>query len=387
MTTRLVVADEERGGGTIVLAVSPALKALGVPGRCRLYEIQGKYDFIIAKPRMKLYMEFSDRIVNIFLKYVSVEDLYVYSVDESLLDLTTYRKFYNKSMIEIAQMIIRDIYQELHVIATAGIGQNMVMAKLALDLEGKKRRDLIAEWNYDLIPRKLWPQSNLNDIWGIGSKTAKKLYTMGIYNMGTLANYDPEKLKQHFGIIGYDLFLHANGMDLSKIQDKYKLFGGKHLNAGETLFQDYFNDEVLVLIREKIDQLCSRLGDDRIAGEVHLSVGYSKTANKRGFGRQKKLPTKTSDPNLIYETAASIFNYFYEEDTPVRTISVGLGKLEVFHGEQLDLFRPVDNQYMLNVAINGIKRKYGQTALFSATSLMPKASFLARSGLVGGHNA
>ncbi|TLG70246.1 damage repair protein, partial [Culicoidibacter larvae] len=112
----------------------------GVPGRCRLYEIQGKYDFIIAKPRMKLYMEFSDRIVNIFLKYVSVEDLYVYSVDESLLDLTTYRKFYNKSMIEIAQMIIRDIYQELHVIATAGIGQNMVMAKLALDLEGKKRR-------------------------------------------------------------------------------------------------------------------------------------------------------------------------------------------------------------------------------------------------------
>ncbi|TLG70291.1 excinuclease ABC subunit A, partial [Culicoidibacter larvae] len=107
----------------------------------------------------------------------------------------------------------------------------------------------------------------------------------------------------------------------------------------------------------------------------------------RGFGRQKKLPNKTSDPNLIYETAASIFNYFYEEDTPVRTISVGLGKLEVFHGEQLDLFRPVDNQYLLHAAVNQIKRKYGQTALFSATSLMPKASFLARSGLVGGHNA
>jgi len=164
----LVVADQSRGGGSIVLAVSPYLRKLGVPSRCRIFELPKNVNIVYQKPRMEKYLEYSTKIVEIYLRYVSDEDLYVYSIDEAFLDVTEYLNFYQKTDYELAQTILNTIMSELKLIATCGIGPNMLMAKLALDIESKKAPNYIAKWDYEDIPNKLWTVSPLSEMWGIG---------------------------------------------------------------------------------------------------------------------------------------------------------------------------------------------------------------------------
>ncbi len=172
--TPLVVADAGRGGGSIVLAVSPYLKTLGIPSRLRFYELPTDLGIIVAKPRMRLYLEYSAKIIEIYLKFISEDDLYVYSIDEAFLDVTEYLSYYKMTDTELAKKILAAIYEETKLFATVGIGPNMLISKLALDIESKKAPDFIAKWNYDSIPEKLWPIQPLSEMWGIGYRMEKK---------------------------------------------------------------------------------------------------------------------------------------------------------------------------------------------------------------------
>ncbi len=222
-TTPLIVADEERGGGAITLAVTPALKAKGVPSRGRVYEIPKNIKYIIRKPRMSLYVKKSKEIINIFLDFVSIEDLHVYSIDESFLDITDYLKLYKMTDIELAKKIMKRIYDQTGLTSTCGIGPNLLLAKVALDTEAKTNKDYIAKWTYKDIQTKLWNITPLTDMWGIGPKTMKKLNDLGIKKVGDINKYPISFYKKRFGILGEELWMHANGIDTSNIKnDKFK---------------------------------------------------------------------------------------------------------------------------------------------------------------------
>jgi DNA polymerase V len=389
-TTPLVVADASRGGGSIVLAVSPYLKKFGVPGRCRIFELPKNMKIIFQKPRMEKYLEYSTKVVEIYLKFVSEEDLYVYSIDEVFMDFTEYKEYYRKTDFEIAKMIMKTIFDETKITATCGIGPNMLLAKLALDIESKKAPDFIAEWTYDNFKEKLWNVTPLSEMWGIGYHTEAKLNAMGIFKAGDLANYDIVKLKKKFGIIGEELYYHANGIDMSQIQDKYKIKPiAKSYGAGQMLFRDYYKPDVYQIILEQVDDVVHRLRvSGKRAGTVHLGIGYSKDAGG-GFGRQIKLPSPSANESEIYKACLHLFNTHYEEE-PIRSVHVAVANLTDQPELQLNLFEDVERvikEQQVFSAIDEIKFKYGKNAVNRASSETKASTIKARNEMIGGHHA
>ncbi|TLG72154.1 DNA polymerase thumb domain-containing protein [Culicoidibacter larvae] len=386
MNTPLLVADTSRGGGTIVLAVSPYLKRFGVPNRLRLWEVNAKIGYMIAKPRMALYLEYSRRVFNIYLKYVSVEDLFAYSIDEAFLDLTSYMSLYQKTAREVAKMILDDIHSTLGLYATVGIGQNMVMAKMAMDIGAKHAPDFIAEWNYQNLAEHLWPVTELSSVWGIGRRTAKKLYTMGIYSMYDLAHYDPEKLNKLFGVRGQELYLHAHGIDISKVSDKYKLGERKSYSIGQTLFHSYFNEEIATLLWESSQEIARRLrADNRSAATVFVYIGYSHEIGGGSIHKQIKLEQPTNDASEIFRRINVFLQSEYQKGAPVRRINIGAGGIQDFNGNQLSLFEHYQDYHALNIAIDELKLRFGKNAILYGSSYTKGGTLKERNQLIGGH--
>ena len=194
LATRLVVADESRGEKTICLAVSPAMKALGIKNRCRLYEIPKDIDFVIAKPQMKKYIEYASEIYGIYLDYIDKNDIHVYSIDESFIDATDYLKLYKIRAKDFACKLMNEIYEKLHIPATAGIGTNMYLAKIALDITAKHASDHIGWLTEKKFIKELWNHTPLSDFWGISKGTINRLAKFGIYDMEGIAKCDPDIL-------------------------------------------------------------------------------------------------------------------------------------------------------------------------------------------------
>ena len=209
----LVVANPNQGEGAITLAVTPYLKNKGIKSRGRIYEIPKTIAYAIVPPRMKLYIDYSQKVLSVFLDYVAKEDLHVYSIDESFLDVTDYLKLYKKTDYELAEEILMEITKRTGLTANCGIGPNILLAKIAMDTEAKKYKNGIAKWSYQDIPKKLWTISPLSKMWGIGPRMEKRLNNLGIRTVGALAKYDKNRLKDKFGIIGVNLWEHANGID------------------------------------------------------------------------------------------------------------------------------------------------------------------------------
>jgi len=387
---KLLVADETRGDGTIVLATSPALKKYGVPNRCRLYEAKqkAKIAFEIAPPQMQQYINYSRKVINIYLRYVSIEDLFVYSIDEAFLDLTSYGVYYKLPAKKIAAFILRDLREELGLYASCGIGKNMLMAKLCLDIDAKKSKYFIAEWNYESFKKSLWPIKNLRDMWGIGSKIHKKLNKMGFYSIGDIAQANVDLLYKHFGIMGDELYLHANCIDVSRIQDKYLLGERKGYAVGQTLYRDYVNDEIELLLFESCQELAQRLRFAHKATKtVHLSVGYAKQTLKGGIHKQTSLKGATCSAKVLYEAVQKIFHQAYEVDVPVRRLGISVNNLIEFRGEQLSLFDTQNTNYTLDKTIDEIKMKFGKNAILHASSYGSAGTLKLRNKLIGGHQA
>ena len=243
-TTPLVVANNKQGNGAITLAVTPYLKNLGIKGRTRLYEIPKNITYQIVPPRMKLYLEKSKEVVKIYADFVSFEDLHIYSIDECFLDVTDYLHYYQLTEEELAVKILQTIETKTGLTATCGIGPNMLLAKLAMDIDAKKYKNGIAKWTYEDIETKLWPITPLSKIWGIGSRLEKRLNNLGIYSMGDLAKQNPLFLKKKFGVIGEELWEHSNGLDNSLIKDFNKTPIEKSFSHSQVLFRNYYNEEI-----------------------------------------------------------------------------------------------------------------------------------------------
>ena len=238
--TNLVVADQNRGKGTICLAVSPKMKMLGVKNRCRIYEIPPTIKYIIAMPRMKKYIEYSANIYEIYLKYFSKEDIHVYSIDEAFMDASKYLKLYKSTHIELAKKIIKDIFKSYGITATAGIGTNMYLAKIALDITAKHNPNNIGYLDEEKYKKELWHHKPLTDFWQIGKGIERRLNKMRIFDMYDIANADPKKIYKEFGINAEYLIDHSFGKESCTIAD-IKSYKPKcnSISNSQVLFEDY----------------------------------------------------------------------------------------------------------------------------------------------------
>ncbi len=390
-TTPLVVSDQTRGKGALCLAVTPYLKSLGISSRARLFDIPDdiKSFIIYAKPQMKTYLEYTMKIIEIYLKYVSDEDLYVYSVDEAFLDVTNYLSLYKMTDFELGKKIVKDIFDTLHLHASCGVGPNMLISKLAMDLDSKHQKDSIAKWTYDDIPNKLWPIEPLSEMWGIGYRMERNLNLLGMYTIGDIAAYDVHILKSHFGILGEELWYHTHGIDMSLIQDKSKLRQkSKSFGTSQVLFHDYEAPEIYTIILEMADEITRRLRMNRKRCKViHFGVGYSLSTGG-GLHQQVTLDQPTSSFKEIYHTCLDIFHRYYD-NSHIRSLSVSLGGLTDSKVYQYSIFedaKEIEKEYQLLSSIDSIKERYGKNSINRAESLEEHSTIVKRNQFVGGHH-
>ena len=388
-TTPLVVADS-RGNGSLTLAVTPYLKNLGVPSRGRIYNIPKNIKYLRVPPRMSLYQEYSKKVVNIFLDFVSPDDLHVYSIDESFLDLTDYLNYYKKDIYSLTKRILRTIYDKTGLTATAGIGPNLLLAKVAMDIEAKHTKDNIAHWTYDDVETKLWSIKPLSKMWSIGSRMEHHLNEMGARCIGDVAKLDKDKLRKKFGVIGEELIQHVNGIDNTKISDlNNQVVKEKSISNSQVLFKDYFYHNTPIIIYEILDNLARRLRTtNMLTSVVSLGITYSKTYGG-GFHHSIKLPTPTDDENMIYKELMHIFDKYYH-DEPIRIVSISLSGLTINDKLQLNLFESyekIENNKNINKAIDKIKLKYGNNSILNGTSLLNDSTIKERNSKIGGHDA
>ena len=386
--TPLVVANPKQGNGAITLAVTPYLKMQGVASRSRLYDIPANIKYLIGPPRMKLYIQKSKEVIGIYLDYVAESDLHVYSIDECFLDVTDYLKLYKKSDYELAQEILKKIEEKTGLTATCGIGPNLLMAKVAMDTEAKKYKNGIAKWTYDDIPTKLWSLTPLSKMWGIGKRMEKNLNNLNIYTIGDLAQYDKNKLKDKFGIMGLELWNHANGIDTSRIADFKTEAKDKSYSHSQVLFKDYNEVSIRLIISEMVDLLAARLrANKKQTTVIGFGISYSKEINS-GFYHSLKLDTPTDSSKEITKFCNIIFDRYYDF-LPIRKVSISCGGLVTKQGVQLNLFEEYQNtikEDQINTTIDEIKNKFGKNSLIKASSLLPDSTAIERNTKIGGHH-
>lgn len=387
-STPLVVADKSRSKNTIVLSVSPFLKSLGIPSRCRLYELPDSINYIFATPRMQQYLIASAEVVDLILDYFGEDDIHVYSIDELFIDYTPYKRLYKKSPLSMAKFLKQQILEKLGLYASIGIGPNMFLAKSALDLEAKKRKDGIACWNYEDVQKKLYPISPLSKMFGISHALEKRLNNLGLISIGDLAQCPKELLIEKFGIIGEELFEHANGIDTTEIREKYNT-KSEHFQVGQVLKRNYQKDEIPLIVREMSDELSLRLQlSQKFARSLSIHIGYSQECQIKPLSQQITLNIPTDNCDVIFETYLEIINKNLK-NFPIRTIHVSA--LNIFHPqyEQLDIFSSFENnekeKSLRNTIIN-IKNKYGQNAILRGTSSLSNSTVKERHNLIGGHH-
>ena len=387
-TTPLVVAEPNRNGA-MTLAVTPYMKSLGVGGRTRIYEIPPKIKYITVPPRMSLYIEKSREVVSIYQDYVSKEDIHVYSIDECFLDVTDYLKLYKKDDYELAKEIMDKIYKKTGLTSTAGIGPNMLIAKVAMDIEAKHTKDNIAKWTYDDIETKFWSITPLSKFWGIGKRMERNLNSLGIKTIGDLAKYDVKKLKSKYGIIGEELYMHANGIDYSRIADFNHQTHDKSYGHSQVLFKDYNEDNIGLIIKEMLEVLAARLRKGKKKTTVlGFGIGYSREYGG-GFYHSRKLDSATNDADKLYEYCMTMFERFYE-DLPIRKVSINCAGLVDNKNEQLNLFEDytkIKEKDNINEAVDNIKNKYGKNSILKASSLLKDSTARERNKKIGGHRA
>ncbi len=383
----LVVANPNQGNGAITLAVTPALKKLGVKGRSRLYEIPKNIKYEIVPPHMKLYLEKSRAVVNILLDYVDEKDLHVYSVDESFLDVTNYLKMYKKTDYELAQDIMKRIYKELHLTTTCGIGPNILLAKVAMDIEAKHNPSNIAKWDYVDVKNKLWPITPLSKMWGIGPRMEKRLNNLGLYKIGDIAQYDKNKLKDLFGIMGEELYYHCNGIDEAIISDYKVIPKTKSYSNSQVLFKDYDGSNVGIIIKEMCEIVTRRLRKShKRANIVGLSIGYSKSVGG-GFYHNMKVHTTDLETDF-YKYAMMIFDRYYD-NSPIRKVGITAGDLTDNNNVQINLFEDIEQKEQeekIQCAIDEIKDKYGKNSILKASALLEDSTIMDRNKKIGGHH-
>lgn len=480
LATNLVVADTSRTAKTICLAVSPALKAYGIPGRARLFEVIQKVkeenarrrqlapghvfsgsswddralkadpslslDYIAAPPRMSLYMDYSTKIYNIYLKYIAPEDIHVYSIDEVFIDVTSYLSTYRLTARELAKKMILDVLEATGITATAGIGTNLYLCKIAMDIVAKRIEPdengvRIAELDEKSYRRLLWTHRPLTDFWRVGRGYAKKLEEVGLHTMGDIARcslggagdyYNEDLLYRLFGVNAELLIDHAWGYEPCTIAD-IKAYKPKEnsIGSGQVLQCPYENEKARLIVQEMTDLLVLDLVDKGlVTDQLVLTIGYDIEnltrpeikSRYRGpvvtdhYGRQvpkhahgtANLRQKTSSTRLIMQAVLELYDRITDKNLLVRRVTVAATHVqeegsareqETF--EQLDLFtdyeaqkrqreqeeRELAREKKMQKAMLDIKKKFGKNAVLKGMNLQDGAMTVERNKQIGGHKA
>ena len=394
MTTNLVVADPERSDKTICLAVSPSMKALGVKNRCRVFEIPKGIDYIMAEPRMQKYIDYAAEIYGIYLSHVSPEDIHVYSVDECFIDVTGYRKPYQKSARELALMFMEEIQQKLGIRATAGIGTNLYLCKIALDITAKHAADFIGELNEESYKRTLWDHKPLTDFWRIGSGIAKRLADRGIYTMRDIAHADEDMLYKLFGVDAELLIDHAWGRESTTIRD-IKQFRPKSsgLSSGQVLMRDYKFEEARIVMKEMVEAMCLLMVKKGVmTRSVSFYAGYSNSLDVPFSGGTASLPEESNSDTEWIRAVMEVFDAVMDHDLPVRRLGVscnnvvkdtGIRQLSFFDTQGSGAEREREKKLMETVL--SIKERFGSNAVLKGRDLSEGATARERNEQIGGH--
>ncbi|MGO2265920.1 MAG: Y-family DNA polymerase [Vagococcus salmoninarum] len=390
LTTLLVVMSNAESNGGLVLAASPAAKKeLGISNVTRKFDLPDHPDLYVVPPRMTYYIQKNMEIAEIIRRHVADEDFYAYSIDEFFVDLTKSYQLFGKTPYDVAHLIKSLIFAETGLHCTIGIGDNPLLAKLALDIEAKHNADFIAQWHYQDVAETIWKIENLTDMWGIGTRTALRLNKLGINSVYDLAHSDRYRLKERLGMIGEQLYAHAWGIDRSQLNETYQPLEKSYSNS-QVLMRDYTKQaEIEVILREMADQVATRLRRHHCQTEcLSLFVGFAEPdyEGKASFSRQMKIPMTNNSLELA-NYCLILFNKHWRGQT-LRHLGLSYTKLVYHSNIQLDLF--TDSQEQLNAhrleyLVDKIRQKYGFTALVHANSLMPGGTAIKRSTLVGGH--
>ena len=480
LTTNLVVADPSRTEKTICLAVSPSLKKYGLSGRARLFEViqkvnaannirklkapnhvfsgssddstelqknpSLKIDYIIAPPRMARYMEYSTKIYNIYLKYIAPEDIHIYSIDEVFIDVTHYLSTYNMTARTLAMTMIQDILDTTGITATAGIGTNMYLCKIAMDIVAKhiepdKNSVRIAELDEMSYRRLLWNHKPLTDFWRVARGYSKKLEKIGLYTMGDIARcsigkstdyYNEELLYKLFGINAELLIDHAWGYEPCTMEDvkAYKPETNS-ISSGQVLHCPYEFDKARLVVKEMIDLMALDLVDKGlVTSQIVLTIGYdienmtdkNRSQSYKGtvttnyYGKKvpkpahgtTNLPKRTSSTTLITNAVMELYDKIVNKKLLIRRINIVANKLVDEHSvknvnkyEQLDLFTDYEDlkkqrekenakserEKRMQNTILDIKKKFGKNAILKGMNLQEGATAKDRNNQIGGHKA
>ena len=465
LTTNLVVADRSRTNKTICLAVSPSLKSYGIGGRARLFEVEQavervnlkrlkdnknqpfsgrsydntevldkpylKLDYIVATPRMRFYMDYSGKSYSIYLKYVSSEDIHVYSIDEVFIDVTSYLTLYKTDGHGFAMMLIRDVLSQTGITATAGVGTNMFLAKIAMDIEAKKMKAdkdgvRVAELDEMSYRRQLWSHKPITDFWRVGKGIARRLEKYGLYTMGDVARYsinNEDVLYKEFGINAELLIDHAWGWEPARIEDiKAYTPQAKSISSGQVLSRPYDYKQALIIVKEMADSL----GLDLIRkGYLTNSVGlylnydsnydeydgnmetdyYGRTVPKAAKGTAR-LKDYTASSHVIMKSLVEVYNRIINKSLKIRKITISANNLineENFENtrsyRQFDLFSDIEEienqekkeeediarERKVQKTINEIRDRYGKNAVLKGMSKEEGATAIERNMQIGGH--
>jgi len=391
MTTDLVVADPERTEKTICLAVSPSLKAKGVKNRCRVFEIPKGMKYIMAPPRMQKYIDYAAEIYGIYLEYIAPEDIHVYSIDEAFLDVTDYLWLYKMTAKDLAVKLMDEIYKRIGVRATCGIGTNLYLCKIALDITAKHSPDFIGELNEEKFKATMWNHKPLTDFWRIGKGTAERLSKYGINTMGDIVNTPEDFLYKWFGIDAELLIDHAWGRESTTMVD-IKNYKAKTncLSSGQVLMRDYSFGEARLIVKEMLDLLCLDMVSKKLLTDsVSICVGYSNTLDIPGAKGTAKLTEKTNADSLIIPAVISLYNRVVNPGYPVRRINITVNRVSEDNGaQQLNIFEN-NTQILKNKAIQEamikIKAKHGKNAILKGMNFCDAATTRERNEQIGGH--
>ncbi len=389
-TVNLVVADPSRGQGAICLAITPAMKALGIRNRCRVFEIPAGVKYITALPRMKRYMEVSAEIYGVYLRYISPEDIHVYSIDECFIDATPYLDMYRMTPRQLAQELMRAVFEQTHICATAGIGTNLFLAKVALDITAKKVPDHIGWLDERTYREKLWHHRPITDFWNVGKGTARRLEKYGVYDMQGVAKMDESVLYKEFGVNAEFLIDHAHGIEPCTMQEIHSYQSkSRSLSNGQILFEDYSFDNALIVLKEMADTLALELVEKKLAAEyVSLMVGYSKDVHTP-TGGTRRLVGITGSCRKLTDQLVQLYRETTRRNLPIRSINIGFGGIADEIYTTMDLFmdhEAEEKEKNMQNAIIDIKKRFGKNALIKAMSLQEKATGIRRNQMVGGHN-
>lgn len=469
LVTNLVVADPERTEKTICLAVSPALKSYGISGRPRLFEVIAKVkeinqerlqkvkknkfkkksvytyelntdynielDYVIAPPRMAKYIDYSTRIYKIYLQYISAEDIHVYSIDEVFMDVTAYLKTYNLTAKQLASKIILNVFEETGITATAGVGTNMYLAKVAMDILAKHIKPdengvRIACLDEEAYKKQLWSHEPLSDFWRVGVGYEKRLAKYGLYTMGDIARFsilNEDKLFDEFGINAELLIDHAWGVEPCTMSEvKGFKTKSKSIGSGQVLHCPYDYEGASLIVKEMMDDLALTIFEKQIkASQIVLSIGYDINNIKNNtfidiefdedyLGRKVpkgahgsiNISEPTNSSLILTRNVMALFNQIVDKRLQIRRINIALcnlfypdDKLEGYR--KLNLFddfgsgkeqkeneqKLLDKELKAQEAIMKIKKKYGKNAVIKGMSLQDESTIRERNNQIGGHKA